>query len=396
MLIWLALFIPILATLLMWQFWRHKVVWWEFIIPFATSLILVGICKFAFSHSQTRDVEYWGGWVTKAEYYEDWNEYIHRTCYRQSCSGTGNNRTCTSIPYDCSYVDYHPEYWRATDSNGQGHRLTKGFWNSLCGQFQVKPVFVDLRRNYHTNDGDKYVCKFKGEYELLEPVTTIHSYENRVQAAKSVYNFEEIDEEQIAQYGLHPYPETRKRLTYTPVILSKKLIPGQQTWEGRFQKLNALYGARYEVRVWVLLFHNQPLEASLKQEALWKGGNKNEIVITIGLDNDSKVQWARVFSWTEKEAVKVALRNNLIERAKKGEPLNLEALHFDTINVIESYWERKKFEDFSYLTVEPPMWSVILTFFLVLGVNIGTSAFVILNPIDEASEARRKRWKRRR
>jgi len=49
---------------------------------------------------------------------------------------------------------------------------------------------------------------------------------------------------------------------------------------------------------------------------------------------------------------------------------------------IEQKWVRKKFEDFSYLTVEPPMTAVIWTFILTLLVTIGIGAWAVLNNVD--------------
>jgi hypothetical protein len=384
MLIWLALVLPIIATILLWKFWNHKVVWWEFAIPFAVSILCVGIAKIGFSSMMTRDTEYHGGWVTKAEYYEDWNEYIHQTCTRQNCTGFGENQTCTTEFYDCSYVDYHPEYWYAPDSNGRGHRVSQSYWKSLCKQFTVEPNYVDLRRNFHTNDGDKYVCDFDGTFTKLEPVTTTHSYENKVQAARSVFNFEDISRKQAEELGLFEYPTKGYGLTI-PCILSQAPIENLKEAEFILNKHNGVTGAAKQVRMWVLIFKEKPYDISHKQEAYWKGGNKNEIVVTVGVDKENKLEWIRTFSWTEKEYVKVGIRINALEQFK-GKELDVYGVNYIGSLVLmaaENDWERKQFADFDYLTVEPPIWAVLLTFFLTLVANIGASAFVIKNQVDE-------------
>lgn len=65
---------------------------------------------------------------------------------------------------------------------------------------------------------------------------------------------------------------------------------------------------KHQVRVWVLLFNNLPRETGLLQEAYWVNGNKNELVICIGL-NEDKIMWSHIFSWTESQTIKIELRN---------------------------------------------------------------------------------------
>lgn len=110
MIVYLAILIPVLAGIILWAFFKHKTTWWEFAIPFAVSLVLIATFKACSVKTQTDAVEYWSGYVTHANYYEEWNEYIHRTCTR-SC---GKNCTTT---YDCSYVETHYAYWEMLDNN---------------------------------------------------------------------------------------------------------------------------------------------------------------------------------------------------------------------------------------------------------------------------------------
>ena len=55
------------------------------------------------------DTEYLGYYITKASYYEPWNEYIHRTCTREVYDGrdSDGNPKYRTEHYDCSYVEYH-------------------------------------------------------------------------------------------------------------------------------------------------------------------------------------------------------------------------------------------------------------------------------------------------
>ena len=120
MLTYTLLAIPILLTILMFIFYKHEVVWWEYLINFGVAIICIFASKAIIEHTQVTDTEYLGGWATEVRYYEDWNEYIHRTCTRSVSCGKNCTRT---VSYDCSYVSYHPQYWEMRNSNGSSVRI---------------------------------------------------------------------------------------------------------------------------------------------------------------------------------------------------------------------------------------------------------------------------------
>ena len=43
---------------------------------------------------------------------------------------------------------------------------------------------------------------------------------------------------------------------------------------------------------------------------------------------------------------------------------------------------RKEFEDFSYLTVDPPFWAIITTYILTLLITVGMSYWAVNNDIS--------------
>jgi hypothetical protein len=92
------------------------------------------------------------------------------------------------------------------------------------------------------------------------------------------------------------------------------------------------------------------------QEAYWKGGNKNELVICIGLSSqDSRVLWVSPFSWTPNRQLLVDLRRDIME-VNNYDPNQI----YSVVNSKMDSFERKHFKEFSYLTVEPPTWVLIL------------------------------------
>src|SRR4051812_24284704 len=105
MLIWLSLFIPIIISIYVYYQHEREVVWWEYVIIFSAPLLFILIAKSACEYAQTRDTEYLGGYVTTAEYFEDWDEEVPCShpiyCTRTYECGDGKtSRTCTE-QYEC-------------------------------------------------------------------------------------------------------------------------------------------------------------------------------------------------------------------------------------------------------------------------------------------------------
>lgn len=389
--IWFAMGIPIVAALVLFAVFKHKVLWWEYLLPTLSCLVLILIASFASECGQTTDTEYWGGIVTKAEYYEYWDEEVPCThpkyCTRTTTDSKGR---MTTESYQCGYqhwydVEEHPPYWKVVNTNGESIRISKGKYRQLVRKFGNQK-FVDLHRDYHEEDGDKYVSIWGGKRRNAEPTTTVRIYENRVQASNSVFNYPEVPVKKIRQYGLHRYPQISRYYFMRPILGNA----GPQTREAEklLDYYNGTLGAKKQVRVFILVFQNQPREAGLMQEALWKGGNKNEFVLTVGLDGQ-KVDWAHVFSWTKKERLKLDAEA-FVEEQDTFDPVTTAKWLGKNL----TRFERRPFAEFEYLHVAPPTWAIILTYVLTLLVTIGTSVFVVVNKYDDKNPRGNRRIRR--
>lgn len=363
-----ALIIPFATAAVLLLFFQHKTKWWELGIPFLVSVALIAGFKVMGEWSATKDAEFWGGWVVSSHYYEDWNEYIHQTCTRTvSC---GKNCTTTQT-YDCSYVRNHSEYWSVKDSNGQGNHVTKKTYGHFVKLFGMKPQFVDMKRHYHTNDGDMYQTIWPKTDATFSEVFTEHSYENRVQASRSVFSYRKIGEAEVAERGLFLYPE-KVALFDFPSVLGD-CGPSTKEANERLRFHNAKLGRSKQVRMWMLCTDSGDPAFGQDQESLWVGGNKNEVVIVKGNG------WVHLFSWTDDKTPLIETRD-FISKMDSFEPIT--AVNFLAERVDEGF-VRKKFEDFSYLTVETPLWSIIATYIVTLLVNIGLSFWLVNNEFRE-------------
>ena len=370
MFVWLALLISVLTCAIC-LIWHKRVHWAELIIPFVTTFSIILISKSCAVDSLTWDEEWLGGYVERVEYYEDWDEWVKRTCSYTTCSGTGKTRSCTTHYYDCSFRRYHPEHWVAVTSL-HDFEISKQRYDKLCKQFGGKSIFKDMHRGYYTNDGDSYFTMWNWEKETIEPVAEAHHYENRPQAALNIFKYERPDSIDIKRYRLFDYPKIVDHKQPTLLGYADKNAQIQLHY------FNGVYGAKKQVRIFVLVFESLPREAGIAQENYWAGGNKNEFVVCVGKYGD-EIRWAHTFSWTDEKMLDARVRHEIesLSQFDATRIVNIAAA------AVLPLWKRKEFSDFNYLTVNPTPNQTFWIFFWAIISQIGVGLFIVLNPIDK-------------
>jgi hypothetical protein len=376
MIIYGALLIPIITIFVLYKFFSHKTVWWEFGIPLLASFILCISSKAIIEVAQVTSKEYWGSFVERIEYYEEWNEWVTQTCTR-SCCCDGKGENCGTETYDCSYCRYHPPIWQIITTTGETVDINQ-YQYSRIKKILGSESFAELNRSYYTIDGDEYYCTWQRDSVRAIPVTTLHHYENRVKVAdQSVFHFEKVSDDDIKKYTLKDYPEIKNNYEMDAVI-GDSSIDGAMGNKA-FQYYNGLLGNKKQVKFFALIFENQPIEAGLYQEWYWSGGNMNEFVICIGIDKQRNVKWCKPISWTPSELLKTKVKD-FVQQQKK---LNLAEVANYVGKQSEKTFVRKDFKEFDYLTVDPPTWAVILTYLLTIATNVGLSVWIINNEYEE-------------
>jgi hypothetical protein len=365
--------------------YNKKVTWWEYLIHFGVALLLILIMKVIGEKSQTNDKEYWGDLIQRTEYYEPYSIWDDETCTRQVACGTdskGNTQYCTET-YDCSHLDSYPAHWQITTITGWEMNISKNFYDYLVKRFGTSICFQDMNRegecgagDYVVTDGNMYYAAWDKDPKKSYAVAKTHTYENKVQCSHSVFNYQDIDEKEAKQAGLYDYPEIKDYEIST--ILGGGNIANLDSAEEKFHYLNGDLGPRKQLRVWVLIFRDKPLSIGKLQEAYWKGGNKNEFVVTVGLDKQNNITWCYPFSWTEVSELKIATRDYVASQ----KTLNLGNLSDYLYKELNDKWVRRQFKDFSYLTVEPPLWALIVAFLLQIAFNVGYSIWSVKNEFE--------------
>lgn len=349
MLIYLALLVPAITLLILLGYFRSTLHPAEVLLLITVPALLIFIAKWTTESIQTHDTEYWGSYATKAVYDEEWNEYIHKTCSSTTCTGSGKSRTCSTSYYDCSYVEDHPPQWYLIDTANNSFSMSPAEFDQFIKRWGNRS-FQDLNHHYYTRNGNRYYTTWDNRPETLEGCVTTHSYENRIQASNSIFKFLPVTNEDAKREGLFDYPAVngwKQR-----VVLGINSDGGEHS----IQDINSTLGTSKQIKVFVLVFHNKPMQIASDQQNYWKGANKNEFVVALSVDDAGKTQWVWPFCWGNNEQLKVDTKDALMNQA------SLDLVQFATWlkPQIQINWHRQHFKEFSYISVDPPTWVCVI------------------------------------
>ena len=326
-------------------------------VAFGAVMALIGFVHYRMLRKRRTATEYLGGFIDTITHYNEWTEeqeYTVEVEDGKDSEGRPTYHTETRTRYI-----HHPDEWWFHTSIGTEHQFSEDSYNTVAttwdtpmNEFSITGYEICGGVRY----GDKYyyndVIKRGGGYcdpicnqELVKYMFTItepHVYENKVQNSNSIFRFESIPDDEAQELGLHPYPAINY-LDQSPIL--GKSIDGYT--EQLFRAFNAFYGGLNQIRVFVHLFDaSQGIEIAEKQQAYWKGGNKNEFSVCLGLDGNT-VKWCYTFSWMDEPTLGV----NTEDYFRHHPELDLRAyVRWLAENI--DMWKRKEFADFRYLRVQ--------------------------------------------
>lgn len=341
--------IPITIGFLLW--WKNKrVVWQEWLGGSAAAIVFTAIFHVAVIWGMTGDTETWSGEITKVSHHPQWVERWIKHHSETYYTGTGKNRVAHTRHWTTTEYDTHYEHWVAHVDFGSyvdWNRIDESLFNEISANFGGN-IFNDGKQAYNhmgtLSSGDRNIYSVANEKGYMYPVTSSHSFENRVKASPSVFSFIKVP----TNVAVYPYPENKNWM------VSDRLI-GTAVRDfdiTLFDRMNSRLGPLKKVNVILVGFDTDDTMISEYQKAAWVGGKKNDLVICYGKG------WSRVFGWTESELVKQNLQSLVIEYPKNN----------DLIPIIEKEirqsYKIKDWSKFDYLSVEPTtshyVWFVIL------------------------------------
>lgn len=394
--IWLLLLIPTLFIILILSVekLRKELHYLEVLILYAICAAVIFISKITTETIMTNDTERLVEYVVSVEHHEYWNEWITKTCSRECCCSSDSKGVehCSTEYYDCSYEEEYSPYTEITTNTGRtisypegyepnGHGSAPVKYIELCKLFKTNKIKIDdkyddLYRDYGKGfRGDIYKCDrdVNSGVCTIEPITIDNSYENRIQASSSIFKFEELDTTTVKFHGLFEYPEY-----YADYKSHCVLGYNSSCIDFYANQRNALIGKSKELKVYFLVFKDKSQKSVLLQEQYWKGGNKNEAVICIGIDSKNNITWSHVFSWSDESSFKVNISADIMKHKILNDS-EFKNIIDESYSTLVKEFKRKEFADFSYITVEPSGTAIIISTILVIISCIGICIVLLKN-----------------
>lgn len=355
------------------QWYRNKEVVWQEAAAGTGAALLVATLFWGIEASNAfvpSDLETWSGRVHYAQYQPRWLEYYEYAVYRTEtypCGTSQHPQTCTRQVFDHwqSATRWHEkEWWTETEL---GHfDISESRYNDILREFgsmtHVKghrSTGAHASRMLQGPVDDDITANING---YVYPVTLNKKFDNRLLKAKgSLYSFESLTAEQ--KKGLYGWPSNENRFESNRLLGTAKTLWDKRSWD----QMNAVLGPEKYVNLIAIGFPTgTTMELGMRQEQYWKGGKKNDLVLTFG-GNPSRPEWAYVFGWTEHEAVKRLLENRLRDGTASTDEISA---------IVMAEYRLCEFEEkFEHIEVETPWWYYLI--FAVVTIASQVTAHVV-------------------
>lgn len=318
----------------------------EFLVGGGIALLIAGIFHSMAYFGSIYDTETWSGEVLEVVHEPEWVEM-----YTTTETHTSGNRTWTTTE---THFRTHPEQFYARDTLSQTITLTEAQHRHYVDEFYKFGCKVAKRRGHRpghvSGDVNDYYCNTPGL--CFAPTTASKHFENRVKAGPSAFAFDYVSPK---DKSVPDYPDNSNRLRSARLVWRASRDISTLEWD----KLNSRLGPSKKVNLILVGFTDADSSVVRKLQAKWIGGKKNDLVLCYGRAADGSVAWADVFGWTKSELCKAELRTILL-----GGPISDAIIPKIEKAVLEGYTIRD-WSEFNYLQIEPPLWSY-LTFFTIL------------------------------
>lgn len=381
---WAFAVLPIAVWGFMWAS-HKKVVWWEAAVGAGVALALAGAFHGMAGVLLGMDTETWSDRVSYAQYQPPWVEYyeeaIYRTEHYTTTSTDSQGRTVTEhhtrevfSHWEPRTRRHGPSWW--VESPLGTISCPEARYAEILSRFggQTTPVPGDRSTSEHASrlqSGDPNDYQTVNNTGWVYPVTARRRFENRTLVAPSLYSYPEVPETWRGQ--LYDWPENPDPFTSERLLGTAGNAFSIQAWD----QLNARLGPTKLVNLICIGFGNEPREIASWQEAHFRGGKKNDLVICFG-GTPKEPSWAYVFGWTEKELVKRKLETFFLEGNLTDQSIpQIEGL-------VRSHYELLDFEaKFAHIPIEPPLWMYLTYFLVTIVFQVGAHLFAHHNAEDK-------------
>lgn len=338
--LFLLMLIPITWPFLAKYIWPHHISFAELGLNIALGVVIAFGGYLLSKNFEAYDSQVFNTYVVKKEKLKVSCEHSY-TC---NCRKVGKTTTCSTC-----YEHSHDFDWRVYSKNGYEFNIDRINRQGT----QEPPRFTAVRLNDPVSYKDGYINYVKAAPDSL------------FNAAKDKFLLEKFQKE------LPEYPMAVYDYHYIDRVIPIGLtLEEKNVWNYEFQKMLSLLGETKKVNAVMVITASKDDNYALALRAKWVGAKINDVVVVIGAPEYPKISWVRVFSWSDAELFKVQLRDQLMGTTL--DPRETTRIVGERIN---ANYVIKNIKDFDYLEneVQPPMWLLIVLFFLTGAASIGLS-----------------------
>lgn len=307
------------------RLWPHQITFWEMVLHLVAGVLITVAAYHGARYLTLEDTAFFNAPLTRKASEQVSCEHSYTCNCRESCSGSGSSRSCSTTCDTCYEHLYDVD------------------WNLYSALGSVKVPRVDRQG---TSEPPRYARAAIGD-----PLTTPYSYQNYIKSAPGSLFSGAADETLKAQYlnFLPEYPSTIHDLHLLNRVLTIGVsLPEYEAWARELQIMLARVGvqSRGNAVLVITSMPNRNYAGALRSH--WLGAKHNDLVVVLGVDSQLAPVWADVFGWTEAELVKVELRDALsnMKTLDRAEVLGLLE------HALKSGFVPRDPEDFAYLEKE--------------------------------------------
>ena len=278
--------------------------WWAYALIAAAA---EGILYLMF-YLNNSSIEYLSGHIVRLEHHFPWTERRETT---RTVKGEKENVV--------SYIDHEDEYIYELNT-GQTGSIPEKEYERLVRLWPTNKSEIYVQHSHCIEGGGGEEIKWNGDESITETKTYTHRYRNPLKNSYSVNRGQKIKKDEAKALGLFDYPEPVTDAEQQVVLVDPDVYYNGNLDETNreLQRLNAFCGLEKQIHVFILLFpSNAGSQIAFKQRDYWKGCNKNELVVCLGV-NEKQVDWCETLSWMDNDALNNEVKDYFRQNPNKS------------------------------------------------------------------------------
>lgn len=315
----LAYSIPVLACMVMYAVLGFGTDWTSYAVVAGCGWTLTALCHQVCRSAMAHRTEYTGSYLTSIYHEKAWTERVPCTQIEHDAQGKPHTTNGTDL-----YT--HPCRYYALTQRGTSLNISEALFNQVRDTW-ARPRTDDQWSALCIQGGTRFGCHYqRGESDAFFPITEAIHYTSRRQGLGAILRYGYIQESKALEEGLIEYPAIDDMHDAPTLCSNDFAVPTDA--DTAYRRFNAIVAPRHHMRVYLLLYdaRRHGTEVVARQQAFWHGGGKNELVVCLGVD-DNTVQWSQAFASTHCPELLKAI-GQWFEQPSQPQPWHKQLLSF--------------------------------------------------------------------